>query len=112
MSPKKSSSKGKEKINIGTDTNTDSNTSFTTLSLVITNLRLLEIEKRDDWPKASEQTFLTLDWTQIRVENIRFTEWILYRLFEIWDADLTKEVSNIYSGSLLKRKRKCFGCLL
>ena len=95
MSSKSSSSRGKEKINASTSssTNTNTNTNATTISLVVTNVRLLGLVQRDDWPNIYEQSLLSESSAQSYERNIRFVEWILYRLFEIWDVDLTKEVS-------------------
>jgi hypothetical protein len=62
--------------------------------LLITNLRLLDLDKRADWPNISPRSFSTRDAQQNQKNRIKCTEWALYRLFELWDLDETRDVSN------------------
>ena len=113
MSSKKPSERGKEKANLNTSiskskssvSNSDSDKSKSkgrpNSVLILTNLRLLGFEQRNDWPKASSQSFRQADLAQVRHDNVYFIEWILYRLFEIWDPDLTREVSSYMCRSFL-----------
>ena len=54
------------------------------------NLRLLNLDQREDWPGISVQTLSTKDALQNQKQRIRCVEWALYRLFEIWDIDETR----------------------
>ncbi|SLM40787.1 HAUS augmin-like complex subunit 6, N-terminal [Lasallia pustulata] len=55
-----------------------------------TNLRLLDLDNRNDWPSITAQTLSTKDAQQNQKTRIRCVEWALYRLFEIWDPEETK----------------------
>ncbi|KAK7522419.1 HAUS augmin-like complex subunit 6 N-terminus-domain-containing protein [Phyllosticta citriasiana] len=59
--------------------------------LLVTNLRLLDLDLLDDWPQITEHTFITKDAAQNQSKRINCVEWALYRLFEIWDHRLTAE---------------------
>lgn len=65
------------------------------ISLFVSNLRLLTLDQRQDWPDLTEQTFDTKDALQNQKKRVSCTEWSLYRLFEIWDRDTTREVSQV-----------------
>ena len=97
MSSKKHPSRGKEEIDPstrnGAGTGTGTNKGRPNSTLILTNLRLLGFEQRNDWPTASSQPILQANLAQVRRDNVYFIEWILYRLFELWDAELTREVS-------------------
>jgi hypothetical protein len=58
--------------------------------IFVTNLRLLELDLRDDWPGISVQTFSAKNADQR--QRISGTEWALFRLFEIWDPNETAQV--------------------
>jgi len=61
--------------------------------LFVTNLRLLDLDKRPDWPDIDPKTFSSKDVLgQNQKARIRCCEWALYRLFEIWDPEDTKDV--------------------
>ncbi|KAJ4337485.1 hypothetical protein N0V87_004631 [Didymella glomerata] len=53
----------------------------------VTNLRLLDLDLRDDWPDITAQTFHARNADQ--KQRIGGTEWALFRLFEIWDPTET-----------------------
>jgi hypothetical protein len=60
--------------------------------LFVTNLRLLDLDLRPDWPAIEPRTFSTRDAQQNQKQRIRCVEWALYRLLEIWDPEETREV--------------------
>ncbi|KAF2836062.1 hypothetical protein M501DRAFT_997290 [Patellaria atrata CBS 101060] len=60
------------------------------VTLYITNLRLLNLDKLPDWPHITAQTFSTKDVQQSQKNRIRCVEWSLFRLFELWDPEETK----------------------
>ena len=66
-------------------------------SVFLTNLRLLNLDKRSDWPSTSFQFLLGKDAPKNQKNRIQFIEWALYRLFEQWDPEETRNVSAIYS---------------
>lgn len=59
--------------------------------LFVTNLRLLNLDRLPDWPSITPRSFSTKDRQQNQKQRIRCVEWALYRLFELWDPDETKE---------------------
>ncbi|KAJ9635887.1 hypothetical protein H2199_008240 [Coniosporium tulheliwenetii] len=61
------------------------------IALFVTNLRLLDLDRRSDWPGITEQTFSTRDVQQNQKNRIRCVEWALYRLFELWDPVETRD---------------------
>lgn len=63
-------------------------------TLFVRNLRLLEFDLYEDWPAISVQTFTTKDAQQNQKKRIQCTEWALFRLFELWDPEDTREVRN------------------
>lgn len=60
--------------------------------LLLANLRLLDLDLRADWPDVTAKTFSTKDTQQNQKQRIKCTEWILYRLFELWDSEETRDV--------------------
>ena len=62
------------------------------ISIFITNLRLLDLDKRDDWPSISPQTLVGKDAGPNQKIRILCVEWALYRLFEIWNAKEAQDV--------------------
>jgi hypothetical protein len=68
--------------------------------LFVTNLRLLDLDLRDDWPVITVQTFSAKNADQR--QRIGGTEWALFRLFEIWDPNETAQVyQQILRGRIL-----------
>ncbi|KAL9110686.1 MAG: hypothetical protein Q9227_004863 [Pyrenula ochraceoflavens] len=51
-------------------------------------LRLLDLDRRDDWPGLVEDHFAAKQNNLNR--RIKGVEWSLYRLFELWDAEETR----------------------
>ena len=62
------------------------------ISLLLTNLHLLDLDRRDDWPSLTAQTFTNKNSLQNEKTRIHCVEWAFYRLFEIWDLAETKDV--------------------
>lgn len=62
------------------------------ISLLLTNLHLLDLDSRDDWPSINAQTFTSKNTLQNEKARIQCVEWAFYRLFEIWDPVETKDV--------------------
>ncbi|KAL8817689.1 MAG: hypothetical protein Q9191_008097 [Dirinaria sp. TL-2023a] len=56
----------------------------------ITNLKLLGLDTRDDWPSITVQVLSSKDVQQNQKHRIHCVEWALYRLFEIWNPEETK----------------------
>ncbi|PQE33267.1 HAUS augmin-like complex subunit 6 N-terminus-domain-containing protein [Rutstroemia sp. NJR-2017a WRK4] len=57
------------------------------VNLFITNLRLLELDLREDWPDITAVTFSTKDAQQNQKKRIQCVEWALYQLFAVWDPE-------------------------
>jgi hypothetical protein len=57
------------------------------LTLFLTNLRLLDLDLRPDWPDINALTFSARDVAQGQKKRIQSVEWALYHLFRLWDAD-------------------------
>jgi hypothetical protein len=62
------------------------------VALFLTNLRLLELDLRDDWPDITAVTFSTSARQENQKKRIQCVEWALYRLFELWDPQETRNV--------------------
>ncbi|TKA75889.1 hypothetical protein B0A49_03237 [Cryomyces minteri] len=61
------------------------------IALFVTNLRLLDLDRKPDWPSITPRTFSTHNAQQNQKSRIRCVEWALFRLFEIWDVETTRE---------------------
>jgi hypothetical protein len=61
------------------------------LELYLTNLRLLDFDRRPDWPSITARTYATRD-AQNQKQRILCTEWALFHLFELWAPDETQYV--------------------
>jgi len=60
------------------------------IKLFVTNLRLLNLDIRPDWPNITVQTFSSKNADQ--KQRMGAVEWGLFRLFEIWDPVDTSQV--------------------
>ncbi|KAI9844831.1 MAG: hypothetical protein M1837_005249 [Sclerophora amabilis] len=60
------------------------------ISLFLRNLRLLDLDQRPDWPSITAVTFSTKDAQHNQRNRIRCVEWALFRLFELWDPEETR----------------------
>ena len=61
-------------------------------SIFITNIRLLDFDQYDDWPLITAQILTGKDAQQNQKKRIQCVEWALYRLFELWDPEETRNV--------------------
>ena len=59
------------------------------IRLFVTNLRLLDLDRRPDWPNITVQTFSSRNADQ--KQRIGGVEWSLFRLFELWDPHETSQ---------------------
>ena len=59
-------------------------TSF--VAVFISNLRLLDLDLRPDWPGITARTFSAKDASQSQKKRIQSVEWALYHLFCLWDS--------------------------
>ncbi|KAL5094912.1 hypothetical protein Trisim1_003519 [Trichoderma cf. simile WF8] len=58
------------------------------LSLFLTNIKLLDLDHLPDWPEISAETFAASGTTlQDQKRRVQCVEWALYQLFVIWDPD-------------------------
>ncbi|KAF2733328.1 hypothetical protein EJ04DRAFT_513306 [Polyplosphaeria fusca] len=57
--------------------------------LFVTNLRLLDLDLRSDWPNITPQTLSSRNADQ--KQRISAVEWALFRLFELWDPHETSQ---------------------
>ncbi|KAK1836834.1 HAUS augmin-like complex subunit 6 N-terminus-domain-containing protein [Podospora conica] len=60
-------------------------TAASSLSIFLTNLRLLDLDLYPDWPDINSLTFSTKDIAQGQKKRIQCVEWALFHLFAIWD---------------------------
>ncbi|KAI7914540.1 hypothetical protein M9X92_008955 [Pyricularia oryzae] len=67
-----------------------SSTSSPNVSLFLTNLRLLDLDSLPDWPDINPLTFTNKDLAQGQKKRIQSVEWALYQLFDLWDAEETR----------------------
>ncbi|KAL9608605.1 MAG: hypothetical protein Q9167_006579 [Letrouitia subvulpina] len=56
----------------------------------VRGLRLLDLDLRDDWPGFTADTLSIKNAYQNHKTRLRCVEWALYRLFEIWDKEETR----------------------
>ena len=56
----------------------------------IRNLKLLQLDQREDWPGISIRSLSAS--SQNQRQRIRLIEWALYYLFAIWDPEGTQNV--------------------
>lgn len=63
------------------------------VKLYVTNLRLLDLDLRPDWPGITVQTFSSRNADQ--KQRIGGVEWSLFRLFELWDPNETSQVQSM-----------------
>jgi hypothetical protein len=73
-------------------TNAQSSQGISNVSLFLTNLRLLDLDLRKDWPDITAKTFSTKDAQQNQKKRIQCVEWALYQLFALWDPEEAQNV--------------------
>ncbi|TVY37436.1 hypothetical protein LSUB1_G004619 [Lachnellula subtilissima] len=73
------------------------------VSLFLTNLRLLDLDLRKDWPGITNETLSTKkDAQQNQKKRIQCVEWALYQLFAIWDPEETRNACGSFFWSSAK----------
>lgn len=55
------------------------------MSVLLTNLRLLDLDRHEDWPGDPTPSFTGKESPQKQKVRSQYAEWVLYRLYEIWD---------------------------
>lgn len=63
------------------------------LTVFIRNLKLLQLDQRDDWPDITLRALSPS--SQNQRQRIRLVEWALYYLFAIWDPEYAQNVRNL-----------------
>ncbi|KAL4933577.1 uncharacterized protein BDV17DRAFT_298981 [Aspergillus undulatus] len=58
-------------------------------TVLIRNLQLLEFDQLEDWPGITLRTFSPS--SQNQRQRIKAVEWILYRLFALWDPETARD---------------------
>jgi hypothetical protein len=69
------------------------------VKLFVTNLRLIDLDLRPDWPAITVQTFSSKNADQ--KQRIGGVEWALFRLFEIWDPVETGQVGSSDANNMV-----------
>lgn len=69
------------------------------VTLFLTNLRLLDLDHKKDWPGISTATFSSKNTQQNQKGRVQCVEWALFQLFAIWDPAETKEVRSLLPGN-------------
>lgn len=67
-------------------------TSPSNVSVLLTNLRLLDLDLLPDWPHINALTLSNKDAAQGQKKRIQCVEWALYQLFALWDPQETRNV--------------------
>ncbi|KAK3898670.1 HAUS augmin-like complex subunit 6 N-terminus-domain-containing protein [Staphylotrichum tortipilum] len=76
-----------------TASSTSSPTGPSNLSLFLTNLRLLDLDQRPDWPDITPHTFTTSTRDAAgggQKKRVQSVEWALYHLFRLYDPEETR----------------------
>ncbi|KAK0118407.1 hypothetical protein ONS95_012696 [Cadophora gregata] len=86
------------------------------ITLFLTNLRLLDLDLRPDWPDISALTFSTKDAQQNQKKRIQCVEWALFQLFALWEPEETRNKLQPYFPPLeplqsLNLRAALFRCL-
>ncbi|KAH9908285.1 HAUS augmin-like complex subunit 6 N-terminus-domain-containing protein [Xylariomycetidae sp. FL2044] len=68
-----------------TNNSTQVPSSTSNVSLFLTNLHLLDLDHKQDWPDISTATFSAKDAAGGQKRRIHCVEWALYHLFQLWD---------------------------
>lgn len=58
------------------------------MKLCLRALRLMNLDQRDDWPCIDDKTFRAAS----HKERVEGAEWLMFHLFEQWNADDAKNV--------------------
>lgn len=63
------------------------------LTIFIRNLKLLQLDRREDWPDITLRNLSPS--SQNQRQRIRLVEWALYYLFTIWDPEYAQNVRSL-----------------
>jgi hypothetical protein len=63
-----------------------------TMSIFLSDLSLLDLDLREDWPGITPLTFSTRDGGHGQKKRIQCVEWTLYQLFLLWDPTRARAV--------------------
>lgn len=77
----------------GSATAVPKHTGPSNVALFITNLKLLDLDCKEDWPGITTATFSIKNTQQNQKSRVQCVEWALFQLLAIWDPAETKEVS-------------------
>ncbi|KAH6666261.1 HAUS augmin-like complex subunit 6 N-terminus-domain-containing protein [Halenospora varia] len=77
-------------LKLPSNTSTQPASGPSNVALFLTNLRLLDLDLRQDWPDITAKTFTTKDAQQNQKKRIQCVEWALYQLFALWDPEETQ----------------------
>ena len=58
---------------------------------LIKNLRILELDEEFDWPGIRPDTFAASSGAQDQQKRSYAAQWLLYKMFLLWDSDWTKD---------------------
>lgn len=63
-------------------------------TLVVRNLRFLDLDLHEDWPGIDTETFRPPSNTRLQQKGrVRSAEWVLYKLYELWQPAEAESVS-------------------
>ena len=62
------------------------------IKVLFTNLRLLDLDKEEDWSTVSAQTLCSKDAGSNQKARIGIAEWVFFYLFRTWDPQETADV--------------------
>jgi len=68
------------------------------LTTFIRNLKLLQLDRREDWPDITLRNLSPS--SQNQRQRIRLVEWALYYLFTIWDPEYAQNVRSLFQCHL------------
>ena len=88
----------KKKVSTGSPSSAVPHLSIPTLRV---NLRLLDLDKLEDWPDLSTKAFTGNDEPQNQKFRIQCVEWICYHLFQTWNPEECRNVSEVHSLQIM-----------
>lgn len=72
---------------LGRSTKTSRNGRYNSISTILTNIQLLDLDLLPDWPDIWAETFASSPTVApiSQKKRVQCAEWVLYRLMEVWD---------------------------
>ena len=67
-------------------------TPVTNVDLLIKHLRILNLDRIADYPHDLSQTLTAKPLVSDQKRRVQCTEWVLYHLFVLWDAETARNV--------------------